>query len=251
MSPESLPLFQPPCKVFLCVSCTSGFDITPGHETSKNRVVATLKTSGVKAYRGREGKTLRPYALDRGHLWPLLSGRIYSQIKEFPEINIWASEVLTAVVMKSSIFYDITPCSPLKVNRRFGRTYRLNLQCRRISRAFHLACHLLSRWFLARLILRSWRWKPYAPPKRRLSSNGLHGVISQKTEHFNIRLILLPTEPVLQREESKLPYRDVNPDHPTQKCVFWMSYYRKAGFITRTRKLPGFVFILSTDHDSN
>jgi hypothetical protein len=25
-------------------------------------------------------------------------------------------EVLTAVVMKSSIFWDITPCNPLKVN---------------------------------------------------------------------------------------------------------------------------------------
>jgi hypothetical protein len=29
-------------------------------------------------------------------------------------------EVLTAVVMKSSILWDITPCSPLRVNRRFG-----------------------------------------------------------------------------------------------------------------------------------
>jgi hypothetical protein len=29
-------------------------------------------------------------------------------------------EVLTAVVMKSSIFLDIMPCSPLKVGRRFG-----------------------------------------------------------------------------------------------------------------------------------
>jgi hypothetical protein len=28
-------------------------------------------------------------------------------------------EVLTAAIMKSSIFWDITPCSPLKVNRRF------------------------------------------------------------------------------------------------------------------------------------
>jgi hypothetical protein len=27
-------------------------------------------------------------------------------------------EVLTAVVMKSSILWDITPCIPLKVNRR-------------------------------------------------------------------------------------------------------------------------------------
>jgi hypothetical protein len=32
-------------------------------------------------------------------------------------------EVLTAVIMKGSIFWDITPCSPLKVNRCFGGTY--------------------------------------------------------------------------------------------------------------------------------
>jgi hypothetical protein len=37
--------------------------------------------------------------------------------------------------MKSIIFWDITPCSPLKINRRFGGIYRLNLQGRRISRA--------------------------------------------------------------------------------------------------------------------
>jgi hypothetical protein len=35
-------------------------------------------------------------------------------------------EVLTAVVVKSSIFWDITPCSPLSVNRRFGGTCRLH-----------------------------------------------------------------------------------------------------------------------------
>jgi hypothetical protein len=43
-------------------------------------------------------------------------------------------EVLTAVVMKSTIFWDITPRSPLKFNRRFGGTYCLHLQGRRISR---------------------------------------------------------------------------------------------------------------------
>jgi hypothetical protein len=37
-------------------------------------------------------------------------------------------------------------------------------------------CHLLSRWFLARTILRL--------PKRRMTLNGLHGVISQKIETF-------------------------------------------------------------------
>jgi hypothetical protein len=33
-------------------------------------------------------------------------------------------EVLTAVDMKSSIFWDITPCNPSKANRSFGGTYR-------------------------------------------------------------------------------------------------------------------------------
>jgi hypothetical protein len=38
------------------------------------------------------------------------------------------------IFMKSSIFWDITPCSQLKVNRRFGETWRLHLQCQRIRR---------------------------------------------------------------------------------------------------------------------
>jgi hypothetical protein len=33
------------------------------------------------------------------------------------------------------IVWDITPCSPLKVNRHFGGIYHLQLQARRISRA--------------------------------------------------------------------------------------------------------------------
>jgi hypothetical protein len=37
--------------------------------------------------------------------------------------------------MNSSIFWDITPDSPLKVNRRFGKTRRFYLQLRRISQA--------------------------------------------------------------------------------------------------------------------
>jgi hypothetical protein len=41
------------------------------------------------------------------------------------------SEVLTAVIMKRTIFWDITPCSPLSVHRRFGGTCRLHLQGRR------------------------------------------------------------------------------------------------------------------------
>jgi hypothetical protein len=41
--------------------------------------------------------------------------------------------MLKQYAMKSNIFWDITPCSPLKINRRFGGTYRLHLQGRKIS----------------------------------------------------------------------------------------------------------------------
>jgi hypothetical protein len=45
-------------------------------------------------------------------------------------------DVFTAVVLKSIIFWDMTPCSPLWFNRRFGGTSREQA-----------ACHLLARWF--------------------------------------------------------------------------------------------------------
>jgi hypothetical protein len=38
-------------------------------------------------------------------------------------ILVTGFEVLTAVVMKSTTFWDITPCRPLKFNRRFKGTY--------------------------------------------------------------------------------------------------------------------------------
>jgi hypothetical protein len=34
---------------------------------------------------------------------------------------------------ESTLFWEITPCSPLKVNRRFGGMYHLRLQGRSIS----------------------------------------------------------------------------------------------------------------------
>jgi hypothetical protein len=73
-------------------------------------------------------------------------------------------------LMKSAIFWDITPCSQLTVNRHFGGTYHLHLQGRRINRARN---QRESRW----------QAEP-VPPKRRLTFNGLHGVISQKIVLF-------------------------------------------------------------------
>jgi hypothetical protein len=44
-------------------------------------------------------------------------------------------QILTAVVMKSSIFCDIMTCGPLKVNWRFAGTCNRHLERRRISQA--------------------------------------------------------------------------------------------------------------------
>jgi hypothetical protein len=40
-------------------------------------------------------------------------------------------EVFTGVTMKNAVFWDMAPCSSC-VNRRFGGTYRLHLQGRKI-----------------------------------------------------------------------------------------------------------------------
>jgi hypothetical protein len=45
-------------------------------------------------------------------------------------------------------------------------------------------CHVVSQCYLAWLILRRWKWRRHAPPKRRLAFNGLQGVISQKRQLF-------------------------------------------------------------------
>jgi hypothetical protein len=51
----------------------------------------------------------------------------------------------TSKILKSTIFWDITPCSPLSVNRRFGGTYRLHLQGRKNKFSKKPACKQVAR----------------------------------------------------------------------------------------------------------
>jgi hypothetical protein len=67
------------------------------------------------------------------------------------------------VVFHSGGYVRITPCSPLKINRRVGGTCRLHLHGRTKSQA---------------------RNQRQAGSKRRLTLNGLHSVLSQTTELF-------------------------------------------------------------------
>jgi hypothetical protein len=52
---------------------------------------------------------------------------ITEEISLFNDI-VAGFEVLTTVVMENIIFWDITPCSPLKVSRHFGGKYHLHLR---------------------------------------------------------------------------------------------------------------------------
>jgi hypothetical protein len=96
-------------------------------------------------------------------LWGLTMGRHYVGF-----------EVLTAIatmLVPSSAYFSALKMEAIcssETSDDFQRTTR-----RYISKA----CHLLSRWFLARLIFLPWRWRQYVPPKRRMTFNGQHGVI--------------------------------------------------------------------------
>jgi hypothetical protein len=104
------------------------------------------------------------------------------------------------VVYKSTIFWDITPFSPLSVNRHFGGT-----------------C-----WFLAELIFLSWRWRRYVTPKRRLTLNGLHSVISQK-------IVLFTTTAVRTSNPSKLFKSTVKECQIKYWCLsYWSSVTHKS-----------------------
>jgi hypothetical protein len=50
-------------------------------------------------------------------------------------VKLVGFEVLTAVIMKSYIFWDMMSYSSLKVGQRFGGTCCLNLQGQRINQA--------------------------------------------------------------------------------------------------------------------
>jgi hypothetical protein len=90
-------------------------------------------------------------------------------------------------LLKSIIFWDMTPCSPLSYNQRFGGTYRLHHQGRRNRFSKPVSKQVASRsrmillaTCLLNLFLWPWRWRRYVPPERRLKLNGLHSIISQK-----------------------------------------------------------------------
>jgi hypothetical protein len=89
--------------------------------------------------------------------------------------------ILRVVVMNSFIFWNIRPCSPLKVNWCFGGMCHFNLQGKRISQARN-QCEACSK--------QGWRWKWHVLEKHRLAFNRLHSIISHKIELFRFCSLL-------------------------------------------------------------
>jgi hypothetical protein len=96
----------------------------------------------------------------------------WKKIVDFPYLKKTALKYMEE---RSFIFWDIKPCSPLKLNRRFGGTCRLHLQGWRVSQGKNqnepgskLACISYC----------------LPPLKRRLTFNGLRRITSQKTQLF-------------------------------------------------------------------
>jgi hypothetical protein len=103
-------------------------------------------------------------------------------------------EVPTELVMKNTIFWDMTSCNPLKANRRFGGTYRLHFDFEKVSREIYQdESNLLAICFHAGVLLdlsSTLKMEPYFLPKRRMVFNGQKGVISKKILLFVLWILL-------------------------------------------------------------
>jgi hypothetical protein len=75
----------------------------------------------------------------------------------------------------------VTPCSPSEVNGLSGGTYRLHLHGWRVSQTSNQQYDGLLDY---KSTLQPRWWKQDIPPKRRLTFNGMHLIISQNIELF-------------------------------------------------------------------
>jgi hypothetical protein len=96
-------------------------------------------------------------------------------------------KVLTAMAKKIYIFWIVTPCSPLKVNRNFrGRIFCL----------LSVSCCFLP-WY----ILRSRRWRQCVSQKCGLTSKGLYVLVYQKIKLVKIGVFFYMPSPTRQAKE--------------------------------------------------
>jgi hypothetical protein len=113
-----------------------------------------------------------------------------------------ALEVLTAVV---SVFRDMRPCSPLKVNRRYGGTCRFHLQGWRTSQERNQLATCFRAGFLLGLF-----FDTEDGGDMFFRFHGLYGVISRKTGLFMVMgVISFDIICCLDKRSTSFPRTDV------------------------------------------
>jgi hypothetical protein len=96
----------------------------------KHQATKTTKQSAACSGHFNPGKRGSQFPSDKGSVGQIVSLQLVTN----RNISV-GFEVLTGVVMKSTIFWGIISCSPLQNQPTFRGTYHLHLQGRRIGRA--------------------------------------------------------------------------------------------------------------------
>jgi hypothetical protein len=138
--------------------------LTPCRWRGHHKFVVWVVSVG---YAADDGKAGRLYLKQSGVIWRIILVKLH--LFKLCRSRIWDSHS-GGCEEEATAFWDVTSCSPLNVNQRFGGIYRLHIQGRTITRERN---QRESEWQL---------W--YVPPKRRLTFNGLHVVISKKIALF-------------------------------------------------------------------
>jgi hypothetical protein len=92
-------------------------------------------------------------------------------------VSVLRFQILTAVTMKFTVFWDVTPCILVAVYQLFGGKCGLYLQGTRHGEQ--------QKTFSMLDVFLSWRRTRYAPPIHQKISTRLHGIISEYTLMFN------------------------------------------------------------------
>jgi hypothetical protein len=82
------------------------------------------------------------------------------------------------MIMKSTIFWDVTPCGPVGVHRYLRGMF--SLCWLPASFWFHTLLAPTSCWLLVWLTLQPWKWRQYISLKSQWTSTSLCSIISHK-----------------------------------------------------------------------
>jgi hypothetical protein len=113
----------------------------------------------------------------RKSIWSYV-GHIFSN-SMLTLMSTLASSVGSHCIMKNSVFCDIMPSSPLKIDQHFGVRWHIDLQVWRVNQIGNK-----QSYYLLWLILEYWKWRSNVPLKHQLTLDRQHNIISQKMELF-------------------------------------------------------------------